>query len=56
MLQHREAQRCQAKRSIRGHQGVINAEDRGTIEGEIENLGRHLIDRVAGADMDPATH
>jgi hypothetical protein len=43
MLQHREAQRCQAKRSIRGHQGVINAEDRGTIEGEIDNLGRHLI-------------
>jgi hypothetical protein len=43
MLQHREPQRCQAKRNIRSHQGVINAEDRGTIEGEIDNLGRHLI-------------
>jgi hypothetical protein len=40
MLQHREPQRCQAKRNIRSHQGVINAEDRGTIEGEIDNLGR----------------
>lgn len=43
MLQHREPQRCQAKRNIRSHQGVVHAEDRGTIEGEIDNLGRHLI-------------
>ena len=43
MLQHGERQRCQAKRSIRGHQGVVRAESRGTIEGEIDNLGRHMI-------------
>ena len=43
MLQRGERQRCQAKRSIRGHQGLVNADTRGTIEGEIENLGRHLI-------------
>jgi hypothetical protein len=40
---HGEGQRCQAKRSIRGHQGLVSTEDRGTIEGEIDNLGRHLI-------------
>jgi hypothetical protein len=43
MLQHGERLRCQAKRSIRGHQGLVSAEARGTIEGEIDNLGRHLI-------------
>ena len=43
MLHRGEGQRCQAKRSIRGHQGLVSAECRGTIEGEIENLGRHLI-------------
>ena len=36
-------QRCLAKRSIRSHQGLVNAKTRGTIEAEIENLGRHLI-------------
>lgn len=36
-------QRCQAMRSIRGHQGLITARTRGTVEGEISNLGRHLI-------------
>jgi len=35
--------RCQAKRTIRGHQGLVGADDRGTIEGEIDNLGRHMI-------------
>ena len=43
MLRHREVQRCQAKRSIHGHQGFVRAESRGTIEGEIDNLGHHLI-------------
>jgi hypothetical protein len=43
MLQPVERQRCQAKRSIRGHQGSVSAECRGTIEAEIDNLGRHLI-------------
>jgi hypothetical protein len=36
-------QRCLAKHNIRGHQGLIYADTRGTIEGEIDNLGRHLI-------------
>jgi hypothetical protein len=40
---HHERQRCLAKHNIRGHQGVISADTWGTIEGEIENLGRHLI-------------
>jgi hypothetical protein len=43
MLHHGARQRCQAKHNIRGHQGLISADTRGTIEGEIENLGRHLI-------------
>jgi hypothetical protein len=43
MLHQIEGQRCQAKRNIRGHQGQVSAECRGTIEGAIENLGRHLI-------------
>ena len=43
MLHHGETQRCQAKHNIRGHQGLISAATQGTIEGEIENLGRHLI-------------
>jgi hypothetical protein len=36
-------QRCNAMRSIRGHQGLITAHTQGTIEAEISNLGRHLI-------------
>jgi hypothetical protein len=43
MLHGGEGQRCQAKRSIRAHQGLISAATRGTIQGKIENLGRHLI-------------
>ena len=43
MLHHGERQRCQARHNIRGHQGMISADTRGTIEGEIENLGRRLI-------------
>jgi hypothetical protein len=42
-MQWNERQRCQARRSIRSHQGFVNAECRGTIEGEIDNLGRRLI-------------
>ena len=38
-----ERQRCQAIRSIRGHQGLIGAQTRGTIEAEINNLGRRMI-------------
>ena len=36
-------QRCHAIRSICGHQGLITAHTEGTIEAEINNLGRHLI-------------
>lgn len=43
MLHHGERQRCKARRIIRGHQGLVSAEDRGTIEGEIDNLGRRMI-------------
>lgn len=43
MLERDNRQRCLAKRSIRGHQGFVMAETRGTIEAEIENLGRHMI-------------
>jgi hypothetical protein len=43
MTQQCERQRCQATRSIRGHQGLISAQTRGTIEAEINNLGRHMI-------------
>jgi hypothetical protein len=35
--------RCEAMRSIRGYQGLINAHTQGLIEAEISNLGRHLI-------------
>ena len=43
MAQQCERQRCQATRSIRGHQGLVSAQTRGTVEAEINNLGRHLI-------------
>ncbi len=43
MLHHGEGQRCKAKRTIRGHQGFVRVASRGTIEGEIDNLGRRLI-------------
>jgi len=43
MTQQDERQRCQAKHSIRGHQGLISAQTRGTIEAEIDNLDRRLI-------------
>ena len=40
-MQHCPGQRCQATRSIRGHQGLITAHMQGTIEAEISNLGRN---------------
>ena len=43
MIQHDQRRRCQARRSIRSHQGLVTAECGGTIEGEIDNLGRRLI-------------
>ena len=42
-MQHCQGQRCQATRSIRGHQGLITAHTQGTIEAKISNLGRQLI-------------
>jgi hypothetical protein len=42
-MQHCKGQRCQATRSIRSHHGLVVAHMQGTIEGEITNLGRHLI-------------
>jgi hypothetical protein len=36
-------QRCHAIRSISGRQGLITVHTEGTIEAEINNLGRHLI-------------
>lgn len=35
--------RCRALQNIIGHQGFIKVDSYGTIEGETENLGRHLI-------------
>jgi len=35
--------KCRAVREIRDHQGMINASAEGTIQYEVENLGRHLI-------------
>lgn len=43
MTQRDEKHRCQAKRSIRGHQGMVHAHTGGTIEAEIDNLDRHMI-------------
>ena len=36
-------QRCHAIRGIHGHQGLITVHTQGTIEAEIDNLGRHLM-------------
>lgn len=43
MEQHNELRRCRAKSTIRSHLGFVDAGQRGIIEGEMENLGRHLI-------------
>ena len=43
METHNEVRRCRAKSAIRSHRGFVVAGCRGIIEGEMENLGRHLI-------------
>ena len=43
MERHNEVRRCRAKSTIRSHHGFVGAGHRGIIEGELENLGRHLI-------------
>ena len=35
--------KCRAVRDIRDYQGVVSVSAEGTIEYEVENLGRHLI-------------
>jgi hypothetical protein len=35
--------KCRAVRDIRDYQGVVSTSAEGTIEYEVENLGRHLI-------------
>jgi hypothetical protein len=35
--------RCRATRVIRTHEGLISRFTEGTIQGVIDNLGRHLI-------------
>ena len=43
MQHHGKKIRCKARRSIRAHQGLVCADACGTIEGEIDNLGRRMI-------------
>jgi len=38
-----EGMKCRAVRDIQGYQGTVSASMEGTIQYEIENLGRHLI-------------
>jgi hypothetical protein len=38
-----EGTKCRAVRDIQSYQGTISASMEGTIQYEIENLGRHLI-------------
>jgi hypothetical protein len=35
--------RCRATRLVRSHRGLINRSTEGTIQHDIENIGRHLI-------------
>ena len=35
--------KCRAIRNIRSYQGIISAFTEGTIEYEIENIGRHFV-------------
>jgi hypothetical protein len=35
--------RCRATRAVRSHRGLIKRSTEGTIQHEIENVGRHLI-------------
>ena len=38
-----EGMKCRAVRDIQSYQGMVRASTEGTIQYEIENLGRHLI-------------
>ena len=38
-----EVMKCRAVRDIRSYQGTVSAFTEGTIQYEIENLGRHLV-------------
>lgn len=38
-----EGMKCRAVRDIQSYQGTVSASMEGTIQYEIENLGRHLI-------------
>ena len=38
-----EGMKCRAVRDIQSYQGMVRASMEGTIQYEIENLGRHLI-------------
>ena len=38
-----EGMKCRAVRNIQSYQGTVRASTEGTIQYEIENLGRHLI-------------
>jgi hypothetical protein len=38
-----QGRRCRATRHLNGHQGSVKAQTKGTIEFEIDNLGRQLI-------------
>ena len=35
--------RCRATRTVRSHRGLIKSSTEGTIQHDIENVGRHLI-------------
>jgi hypothetical protein len=38
-----EGMKCRAVREIQSYQGTVSAFTEGTIQYEIENLGRHLV-------------
>ena len=38
-----QGRRCRATRHLNAHQGSVKAQTKGTIEFEIDNLGRRLI-------------
>ena len=38
-----EGMKCRAVRDIQSYQGTVSASMEGTIQYEIENLGRHII-------------
>jgi hypothetical protein len=38
-----QGMKCRAVRDIQSYQGTVSASTEGTIQYEIENLGRHLV-------------